>query len=312
MPDSQTIFIAIGSTGFLVLLLSVVLGEIGGHGEIGEHGGDFGGHGGELGGHGSDLSGHGGDLSGQAGEAGGHVGELGGHAGEVGGSMGDAGGHLDDVGGHGGDLSGQAGEVGGSTGDAGGHLSDVDGPSGDAVGHAGDAGGQPSDLGLTAASGAASGSDAGPAAQGVPEGSADLDAPTWRSIRVLAVSLVGFGAAGFIATSSGVPALLAWPVAAAGFLAVGAAAYRFILKPLAAQQYNSMTSRYGWIGRTGVVTLDILPYGTGQVTFHDRQGARITQTASSDLAEGIPKGSAVTITDLNPGGVVVHRSAFSD
>jgi membrane protein implicated in regulation of membrane protease activity len=207
MPDSQTIFIAVGSTGFLILLLSVLLGEIGGHG------GELGGHGGELGGHG--------------------------------------------------------------------------GPMGDAGDHA-----------------------AGP--HGVPEGSADLDAPTWRSIRVLSVALVGFGAAGFIASSSGGPALLSWPLAAGGFLAVGAAAYRFILKPLAAQQYNSMTSRYGWIGRTGVVTLDVLPHGTGQVTFHDRQGARITQTASSDVSEGIPRGSAVTITDLTPGGVVVHRSAFSD
>jgi membrane protein implicated in regulation of membrane protease activity len=218
MPDSQTIFIAVGATGFLILLLSVLLGEIGGHG------GEFGGHGGEFGGHG---------------------GEFGGHAGEVG-------------------------------------------------GHGGDAGGQ------------------GAGAHEVPEGSADLDAPTWRSIRVLSVALVGFGAAGFIATSAGMPALLAWPVAAAGFVAVGAAAYRFILKPLAAQQYNSMTSRYGWIGRTGVVTLDILPHGTGQVTFHDRQGARITQTATSDLSEGVPKGSPVTITDLTRGGVVVHRSAFSD
>ncbi|GAA3594604.1 hypothetical protein GCM10022223_07110 [Kineosporia mesophila] len=210
MPDSQTLFIAVGATGFLILLLSLVLGELGGH-----------------------------------------DGELGGH--------GDAGGP--------GDLGHEAGSPGG--------------PPVDAVGH-------------------------------IPDGSAALDAPTWFSIRVLAVSLVGFGAAGFIAVAAGGPALIAWPVAAAGFLAVGAATHRFILKPLARQQYNSLTSRYGYIGRTGVVTLDILPHGTGQVTFHDRAGARITQTASSDHHEGVPKGTAVTVVDLVDGGVLVHRSAFSD
>ncbi|GAB6898286.1 NfeD family protein [Kineosporia succinea] len=208
MPDSQTLFIAIGVTGFLILLLSLVLGEIGGHD------GDFG---------------HGGDLD------------------------------------HSGDL---------------GHGVSVE-PGADEVGT-------------------------------VPEGSADLDAPTWFSIRVLAVSLVGFGAAGYVAAFSGVPGLLSWPLAGAGFLAVGAATHRFILKPLARQQYNSMSSRYGFVGRTGVVTLDILPHGTGQVTFNDRAGARITQTASSDHGEGVPKGTPVTIVDLKDGGVVVHRSAFSD
>ena len=285
MPDSQTIFIAVGSTGFLILLLSVLLGEIGGHG------GEFGGSAGEVGGHGGELGGHSGEL-------GGHTGDAGGSVGGVGGSMGDAGGHLGDAGGPMGDAGGHPGDFGGSVGDAGGHA-------GEGAGHSGPA----TDANGPSATGPGAN---GVGANGVPEGSADLDAPTWRSIRVLALSLVGFGAAGFIATSSGVPALLAWPVAAAGFLAVGSTAYRFILKPLAAQQYNSMTSRYGWIGRTGVVTLDILPYGTGQVTFHDRQGARITQTASSDRAEGVPKGSAVTITDLTSGGVMVHRSAFSD
>lgn len=194
MPDSQTIFIAVGATGFLILLLSLVLGELGG--------GD-----GELG-HDSDLSAETGDSA-------------------------------------------------------------------------------------------------------IPEGSAELDAPTWFSIRVLAVSLVGFGAAGFAAAASGVPGLFSWPVAAVGFFAVGAATNHYILKPLGRQQYNSLTSRYGWIGRPAVVTLDILPHGTGQVTFHDRAGARITQTASSDLDEGVPKGSAVTITDLTKSGVVVHRSSFS-
>jgi hypothetical protein len=251
MPDSQSIFIAVGAVGFLVLLLSVLLGEIGG--------GD-----GELG----------------------H--EAGGGLGDAGGSGGAGGGLGNDGLGSGGIGNGGLGHGAGSGG------------LGDAAGSGG------------AGDGVVDAGTGGADYPSVPEGSADLEAPSWFSIRVLAISLVGFGVAGFSAAYLGVPTLIAWPIAAVGFLAVGAAAHRFILKPLARQQYNSLTSRWGWIGRPAVVTLDILPHGTGQVTFHDRQGARITQTASSDLGEDIPKGAAVTITELKPGGVVVHRSAFSD
>jgi hypothetical protein len=143
-------------------------------------------------------------------------------------------------------------------------------------------------------------------------GSADLQAPSWLSVRIIAASMVGFGAAGVIAGSLGLPDVLSWPLAATGFLAVGAGTYWVILKPLAAQQYNSLMSRYNYVGQDAVVTLDILPGGTGQVTFRDRQGARVTQTASSDLKEAVPKGVTVQIIDLAPGGVVVHRNSFSD
>jgi membrane protein implicated in regulation of membrane protease activity len=139
----------------------------------------------------------------------------------------------------------------------------------------------------------------------------DLSAPSWLSIRVLAASLVGFAAVGFIAEFIGLPGFLSWPLAATGFLAVGAGTYFLILKPLSAQQYNSLMSRYNYVGQDAVVTLDILPAGTGQVTFHDRQGARVRQTASSDVKEAVPKGATVKIVDLVPGGVVVHRNSFS-
>jgi hypothetical protein len=145
-----------------------------------------------------------------------------------------------------------------------------------------------------------------------PSGSTDLPAPSWLSIRVLAASLVGFSAAGFIAAFVGLPGFVSWPLAAAGFLAVGAGTYFLILKPLAAQQYNSLMSRYSYVGQDAVVTLDILPAGIGQVTFRDRQGARVTQTALSDLSEAVSKGATVRIVDLVPGGVVVHRNSFSD
>jgi membrane protein implicated in regulation of membrane protease activity len=143
-------------------------------------------------------------------------------------------------------------------------------------------------------------------------GSRNLLDPSWASVRVLAASLVGFSSAGFITAFLGLPGFLSWPLAAVGFLTVGAGTYVLILKPLYAQQYNSLMSRYSYVGREAVVTLDILTAGTGQVTFHDRQGARVTQTATSDLSEAVPKGTTVRIVDLVPGGVVVHHNSFSD
>jgi hypothetical protein len=142
-------------------------------------------------------------------------------------------------------------------------------------------------------------------------GSGDLHVPSWLSVRVAAASMVGGGAVGFVAASSGLPGFLSWPLAGVGFLAVGAGTYFLILKPLAAQQYNSLMSRYNYVGQEAVVTLDILVGGTGQVTFRDRQGARVTQTASSDLNEPVSKGASVKIVDLVPGGVVVHYNTFS-
>lgn len=140
----------------------------------------------------------------------------------------------------------------------------------------------------------------------------ELQVPSWLSLRVLAASSVGFGAVGFIADFTGLPEFLSWPLAAVAFLTMGAGTYFLILKPLAAQQYNSLLSRYSYIGRDALVILDILPDRPGQVTFRDRQGARVTQTASSDLRAAVSKGATVRIVDLVPGGVVVHLNPFSD
>jgi membrane protein implicated in regulation of membrane protease activity len=123
--------------------------------------------------------------------------------------------------------------------------------------------------------------------------------------------LVGFGASGYVAASAGLPAFASWPVAGLGFLAVGAGTYVLVLKPLGAQQYNSLMSRHNYVGRDAVVTLEITAGGSGQVTFRDRQGARVTQTAVSDLGQTVAKGSPVTVVGLTTGGVLVHYNAFT-
>jgi membrane protein implicated in regulation of membrane protease activity len=139
----------------------------------------------------------------------------------------------------------------------------------------------------------------------------DLHSPSWLSTKVIAASLVGFGATGFIAASAGAPAFASWPVAAAGLVAVGAGALFLVLKPLSRQQYNSLMSRYNYVGMRAVVTLEIEAGGSGQVTFRDRQGARVNQTARADHGEAVAKGSPVEIVDLAPGGVIVHYNQFS-
>lgn len=209
---SESVFVAIGAIGFLILLLSLLFGELFEHGTELGHDADFG--------HDVDI-GHDADI---------------GHAGV-----------------------GPAGEIGHAAG-----------------------------------------------------GSSDLHTPSWLSIRVAAASMVGFGASGFIAASGGLASWLSWPVAGVGFLAVGAGTYLLILKPLARQQYNSVMSRYNYLGQEAVVTVAILAGGTGQVTFRDRDGARVNQTASSDLRGAVAKGATVKIVDLAPGGVVVHHNSLSD
>ncbi|HST86626.1 MAG TPA: hypothetical protein VLL08_33115 [Kineosporiaceae bacterium] len=140
----------------------------------------------------------------------------------------------------------------------------------------------------------------------------DLHGPSWLSVKVVAASMVGFGAFGYVSSSAGLPDLISWPVAAAGFFAVGAGAYFLILKPLAGQQYNSLMSSYNYVGQDAIVTLEITAGGIGQVTFQDRQGARVTQTATSRLGEAVIKGTQVKIVDIVQNGVVVHHNSLSD
>lgn len=153
--------------------------------------------------------------------------------------------------------------------------------------------------------------DAGLVAEADQAAGAGEAAPSWLSSRVIAASVVGFGSAGYLAAAVGLPGWLCWPVAAAGFFAVGVGTYFLVLRPLASQQYNSLLSEWNYVGGDAEVTLDIVPAGIGQVTFRDRQGARVTRTARADVTEPIPRGATVRIVGLEPGVVVVHQNPFA-
>jgi membrane protein implicated in regulation of membrane protease activity len=122
--------------------------------------------------------------------------------------------------------------------------------------------------------------------------------PSWLSTKVITASMVGFGAFGYVAADSGLLAFLSWPIAAAGFVLVGAGTFFFVLKPLARQQSNSLLSSQSYVGCEGVLTLDILEGGSGQVTFNDRAGAHVVRVAVSPHGEALPKGARVLIIDI--------------
>jgi hypothetical protein len=138
----------------------------------------------------------------------------------------------------------------------------------------------------------------------------DLHTPSWLSMKVITASMVGFGAFGYIASSSGIPELLAWPIAAVGFLALGAGTLFLVLKPLASQQSNTLLSRASYRGLIAKVTLEIPAGRSGFVVFQDRNGARVTQQAVA-AAEGdaIAQGTEVYIVDITESGVTVMPSS---
>jgi hypothetical protein len=141
----------------------------------------------------------------------------------------------------------------------------------------------------------------------------DTDAPTpsWFSIKVLAASLVGFGAFGFVATQAKLPLGFDWIVAGIGFFAVGCGTFFLVLRPLANQQSNSLIGRSSYIGRIGTVELQIPHNGIGQVVFSDQNGARVVQSAVSADGQALPRQASVVIIDVAKDGVVVSPNPLS-
>jgi membrane protein implicated in regulation of membrane protease activity len=138
-----------------------------------------------------------------------------------------------------------------------------------------------------------------------------LQTPSWLSMKVITASMVGFGAFGYATAASGLPVLLSWPIAAVGFFAIGAGTYFLVLKPLAAQQSNSLLTRQDYVGCVGKVSLEVPDGGWGQVVFNDRQDAQVTQRAVSQQG-ALPRGASVLIVDVTEDGVVVSPNPLPD
>ncbi|HKX24154.1 MAG TPA: hypothetical protein VJM46_02870 [Candidatus Saccharimonadales bacterium] len=148
--------------------------------------------------------------------------------------------------------------------------------------------------------------DVGNAAETAAGSGADMaQVPSWLSMKVITASMVGFGSFGFVAAASGFPDVLSWPIAGAGFFAIGMVAYQLVVKPLARQQSNSLLSHHAYVGCEGVLNLNIPEGGSGQVVFNDRQGAHVSRMAVSSNGAALPKGLRVLIIDVTLDGTLV-------
>lgn len=134
----------------------------------------------------------------------------------------------------------------------------------------------------------------------------DGGAPTWLSASVVAAALFALGATGYTALRYQAATPLAWAVAVVGGLLVGFCALRFVLRPLARQQHNSLIGRDAYVGCRGRVTLRIPAGGRGQVAFADPQGAMVYERAAS-TGDELAGGAHVLVVDLTADGVVVER-----
>lgn len=141
----------------------------------------------------------------------------------------------------------------------------------------------------------------------------DADGVSWLSTKVLFAGLVGFGTFGLVASQYDLPQGLVWLIAVLGFALVSAGVFYMVLLPLSRQQSNSSLSRTSYEGLQAVVTLAVSPGSSGIVTFHDSNGAFVSETAY--LADGeehaLPKGAQVAIVSVNPRSVVVTPHFYS-
>lgn len=133
----------------------------------------------------------------------------------------------------------------------------------------------------------------------------DSPTPSWLNAKVLAASMVGFGAFGYVAAQVNPPLSLDWLAAAAGFFLVGFGALVFVVKPLAKQQSNSLLGRSSFVGSVGTISLSIPNHGVGQVIFTDKNGARAVQPAITTDGQAMPADTSVLIIDIAQDGVIV-------
>lgn len=129
---------------------------------------------------------------------------------------------------------------------------------------------------------------------------------------LLGVGMVGMGGFGLLAALYDAPALLAWLVSIIGFLSIALATFHFVLVPLARQEANSLLGRESYRGLPGYVCLGIPASGTGQISFTDRNGARVVAAAVTSDGRDLPSSTPVSIVDVTRDAVVVKPISPSE
>jgi len=125
------------------------------------------------------------------------------------------------------------------------------------------------------------------------------------STKVIAMFIIGFGAAGFVARyhNSGPEVASLWGVACG--LLLGFVMY-LILRLIYSQQSNSLASSTGAVGHSGVVTIGIDPGHIGEVEVTMGSLQR-TYQARAEGPSGIAKGSTIEVVKCQGGQVVVKQ-----
>lgn len=130
-------------------------------------------------------------------------------------------------------------------------------------------------------------------------GDATGTGPPLLSVTSTATALLGLGAGGTAATSTGANPLIAGLVATASAIALVALTRGVLLRYLLRQQANSHLSRQQYIGLLGTVTIAIPPGEWGEVAFTDPDGNRVRGRALTAEQGPLPAGTTVYIGDVD-------------
>jgi hypothetical protein len=131
----------------------------------------------------------------------------------------------------------------------------------------------------------------------------EMPSPEWHDLKVVAAGMVGFGAVGFSALQLGWQGQVAAICAVLGFFGIGAGAFFGLLRPLAKQQSNALTSRQSYVGKSARVLIPVSPDNFGIVELIDDNGALVRERAWADT--DLPRGSTVLVFQADNNGLRV-------
>ncbi len=126
----------------------------------------------------------------------------------------------------------------------------------------------------------------------------EMPVPEWHDLKVIAAGMVGFGAIGFATLHLGWQGQAAVICAVLGFFGIGAGAFFGLLKPMAKQQSNTLTSRQTYVNKSARVLVPVSSEDFGTVELIDDNGATVRETAWSDSGV-LPTGSIVLIYQVD-------------
>jgi membrane protein implicated in regulation of membrane protease activity len=125
-------------------------------------------------------------------------------------------------------------------------------------------------------------------------------------MRVISLFLVGFGAAGVIASNGGLGTIGSGALGALAGLCTGALGFRFI-KFLWGQQASSTVSTGDLVEKSGKVITTIPFSGIGEISLTVK-GQLMHFMAREIGGDEVDEGTDVFVVEMKDGVVIVHRS----